>query len=196
MPSSAFISVAIISHSVTGTTEALAQSVAQGVNSVDGAQAINMRIDNEQLVSGRFPNGAQMQQMTACDAMIFGTPTFMGGPTAQFKAFADASSDQWEEQLWANKLAAGFTVGANYSGDQHATIQYLTTLAGQHGMLWVGVDSPGGDAGIPNRLGSQSGVIAHSPDGKIHQQDAQLAHYLGSRVAKLAGQFKRGGVGG
>ena len=192
MPSSAFVTVAIISHSVTGTTKALAQSVALGVSSVDGAQAINMPIENDQLASGRFPNGEQMLQITACDAMIFGTPTFMGGPTAQFKAFADASSDQWEGQQWANKLAAGFTVGANYSGDQHATIQYLTTLAGQHGMLWVGVDSPGGDAGIPNRLGSQGGVIAQSPEGKIHEQDAQLAHYLGSRVAVLAAQFKRG----
>ena len=194
MSSSAFISVAVVSHSVTGTTDSLAHSVVQGVNSVDGAQAINMRIENDQLVSGRFPNSEQMQQITACDAIVFGTPTFMGGPSAQFKAFADASSDQWEDQLWANKIAAGFTIGSNYSGDQHATIQYLTTLAGQHGMIWVGVDSPGGDAGIPNRLGSQGGVIAHSPDGKIHEQDAQLAQYLGSRVASLAGQFKRGGI--
>ena len=194
MARSAFISVAVVSHSVTGTTDALAQSIAQGVNSVEGAQAINMRIENDQLATGRFPNDEQMQQITACDAIVFGTPTFMGGPTAQFKAFADASSEQWEDQLWANKIAAGFTIGSNYSGDQYATIQYLSTLAGQHGMIWVGVDSPGGDAGIPNRLGAQGGVIAHSPDGKIHKQDAQLAHYLGSRVASLAGQFKRGGM--
>ena len=195
MSSSAIISVAVVSHSVTGTTQELAQSVAQGVNCVDGAQAINMQIENDQLVTGRFPSGEQMQQITACDAIIFGTPTFMGGPSAQFKAFADASSDQWEDQLWANKIAAGFTIGSNYSGDQHATIQYLTTLAGQHGMIWIGVDSPGGEAGIPNRLGAQGGVIAHSPDGKIHEQDAQLARYLGSRVASLAAQFKRGAVG-
>ncbi len=194
MTSSTSITVAVVSHSVTGTTQALAQSVVIGVNSVDGARAINMPIENDQLVTGRFPNSEQMQQITACDAIIFGTPTFMGGPTAQFKAFADASSDQWEDQLWANKIAAGFTIGANYSGDQHATIQYLTTLAGQHGMIWVGVDSPGGDVGVPNRLGAQGGVIAHSPDGTIHDQDAQLAQYLGNRVAKLAGQFKRGGV--
>jgi len=163
MTSTTQISVAIVSHSVAGSTKSLAQSVAQGVNSVDGAQAINMAIE-------------------------------MGGPTAQFKAFADASSDQWEDQQWANKLAAGFTIGANYSGDQHATIQYLITLAGQHGMIWVGVDSPGGDVGVPNRLGAQGGVIAQSPDGKIHEHDAELAQYLGCRVASLACQFKRGGA--
>jgi len=186
------VSVAIVSHSVTGTTQTLAQHVELGVNSIDGAQAINMPIENDQLASGRFPNGEQMHQITQCDAIVFGSPTFMGGPSAQFKAFADASSDQWEEQRWANKLAAGFTVGANYSGDQHATIQYLTTLAGQHGMLWVGVDAPGGNDAIVNRLGAQGGVIAHSPDGAIHKDDALLAQYLGRRIATLAGQFKRG----
>ena len=61
-------------------------------------------------------------------------------------------------------------------------------------MIWIGLDTPGGDKGIPNRLGAQGGVIAQSPDGEIHRQDAQLAQYLGSRVARLAGQFKRGAV--
>ena len=76
--------------------------------------------------------------------MIFGCPTYMGGPSAQFKAFADASSDRWERQRWESKLCAGFTVGSNPSGDQLATLQYMTILAAQHGMLWAGIDIPGG----------------------------------------------------
>lgn len=172
----------------------MAEQVAEGVNSVEQAQAVLMSIDNDQLSSGRFPNNEQMQQLEKADAIVFGSPTFMGGPTAQFKAFADASSDLWESQKWANKLGAGFTVGANYSGDQLATIQYFTTLAGQHGMLWVGVDMPGGNQLVANRLGAQGGVIAQSPDGAIHDQDALLSQYLGKRVATLASVFKRGGL--
>ncbi len=192
MPNQVSISVVVVYHSVTGTTESLAQSIAVGINSVDGATATIFKIDDDQLESGRFPSELHAAQLDKADAIVFGSPTFMGGPSAQFKAFADASSDHWEEQRWANKLAAGFTVGSNYSGDQLATIQYLSILAGQHGMLWVGIDSPGGDQGIPNRLGAQGGVIAHSPDATIHPQDATLARYLGERVARLAGQFKRG----
>jgi multimeric flavodoxin WrbA len=186
------IRVAIVFHSVTGTTALMAERVAAGIESVDTAKAMSMPINSDQLSSGRFPNNEQMQQLQQADAIVFGSPTFMGGPTAQFKAFADASSDQWESQQWANKLGGGFTVGANYCGDQLATIQYFMTLAGQHGMLWVGVDMPGGNNVVANRLGAQGGVIAQSPDGTLDEQDALLSQYLGKRVATLASVFKRG----
>jgi len=37
--------------------------------------------------------------------MAFGSPTYMGGPAAQFKAFADATGDRWAARTWANKVA-------------------------------------------------------------------------------------------
>src|SRR4029077_994413 len=38
-------------------------------------------------------------RITEADAIIFGTPTYMGGPSAQFKVFSDASSDVWFGKL-------------------------------------------------------------------------------------------------
>jgi NAD(P)H dehydrogenase (quinone) len=38
-----------------------------------------------------------------------------------------------------DKLAAGFTVSDSPSGDKLGTLQYLFTLAMQHGMVWVGL---------------------------------------------------------
>jgi NAD(P)H dehydrogenase (quinone) len=111
----------------------------------------------------------------------------MGGPAAQFKAFADASSYRWSQQRWADKIAAGFTTGACAGGDQLHTLTYFTILAAQHGMLWCGLDIPGGeDPSGRNRLGSQFGLATHLVDGALLQSDLCTAEYLGQRLAKLA----------
>lgn len=78
------------------------------------------------------------------DALAFGSPTHMDGPATQFKAFADATSERWAEMRWADKVAAGFTTCSCANGDQGHTLAYFTVLAGQHGMLWSGLDIPGG----------------------------------------------------
>jgi NAD(P)H dehydrogenase (quinone) len=41
----------------------------------------------------------------------------MGGPSWQFKRFADGSSKPWFAQVWEDKIAAGFTNSASMSGD-------------------------------------------------------------------------------
>ena len=49
------------------------------------------------------------QYLDRADAIIFGSPTYMAGPSAAFKAFMDATSGRYAEQAWADKLAVGFT---------------------------------------------------------------------------------------
>jgi multimeric flavodoxin WrbA len=120
----------------------------------------------------------------AADAVAFGSPTYMGGPAAQFKAFADASSERWEGQRWADKVAAGFTVGACANGDQGFTLAYFSILAAQHGMLWCGLDIPGGlDKAGRNRLGAQVGLVALATEGEVDAADLATAQYLGRRLA-------------
>ena len=135
------------------------------------------------LSASGFTNVEIIKKLSSCDAIIFGTPTYMGGVSAQFKAFADATSELWCKQKWSGKLAAGFTCGSAMNGDQTSTLQYLVTLSNQHGMLWVGLDSAQGykDHGI-NRLGCQLGVVAHSLDGNANKIDLETAYYLGNRV--------------
>ena len=62
----------------------------------------------------------------------------MGGPSWQFKRFADVSSRVWGSQGWKDKIAAGFTNSATINGDKLSTLHYFFTLAMQHSMLWVG----------------------------------------------------------
>ncbi|HEY0924972.1 flavodoxin family protein [Rheinheimera pacifica] len=184
------IKVAVVFHSASGSTRQLAAAVAAGAATEPDVNVIQTEIAGADIRAGRFRNSKLLAQLTDADAIVFGSPTYMGSVSAQFKAFADASSEHWETQLWANKVAAGFTIGSNFSGDQLHTLQYLQILANQHGMLWAGLDIPGNynTAGL-NRLGAQSGVIAQSADGVLHETDLLTAHYLGRRVAQLSKRF-------
>ncbi len=177
--------VCVVSHSITGTTSRLAESVLDGLNNVEGCIGRLFNIQGADIANGRFNNEAVLRALDTCDAMIFGCPTFMGGPSAQFKAFADASSDRWAVQRWEGKLCAGFTVGSNPSGDQLATLQYFTVLGAQHGMLWVGIDIPGGyDPEGRNRLGAQLGLVSQATGSLVPDIDCSTARYLGARVAR------------
>lgn len=182
--------IAVVFHSAKGTTAKLADAVIAGVQSSPNATALRMEIVGADIIEGRFRNTAFIDQLDQVDAMIFGSPTFMGSVSAQFKAFADATGEKWGVKAWADKFAAGFTIGTNLSGDQLHTLQYLQIFANQHGMLWASLDIPGGcDPEQRNRLGAQSGLIAHTDNGVLHEVDLVTAHYLGRRVAELATRF-------
>lgn len=184
------VKVAIIFHSAAATTKALAQAVVQGALSVAGIDVVNIEILGADIVEGRFKNESLLERLNDVDAMIFGSPTFMGSVSAQFKAFADATRELWSQKAWSNKIAGGFTIGSNLSGDQLNTLQYMQIFANQHGMLWVSLDIPGNcDAEGRNRLGAQSGLIAHSKDGELNDIDLITASYLGQRIATFAKKF-------
>lgn len=184
------VTVAVVFHSVTGATRQLAQAVAAGAAVIQGVNVMTAEIFGADIVEGRFKNSALLEQLQAADAMIFGSPTFMGCVSAQFKAFADATGELWAEKAWTDKIAAGFTIGSNFSGDQLNTLQYLQVFANQHGMLWASLDIPGNcDPENRNRLGAQSGLIAHSKDGLLNETDLITANYLGQRVARVAKKF-------
>ncbi|MEH8015703.1 flavodoxin family protein [Rheinheimera muenzenbergensis] len=182
--------IAVVFHSAGGTTRQLAMALAAGVAAMPDVTVIQAEITGADINAGRFCNHKLLAQLDSADAIVFGSPTYMGSVSAQFKAFADATSERWESQLWANKIAAGFTIGSNFSGDQLHTLQYLQILANQHGMLWAGLNIAGNhnSAGL-NRLGAQSGLIAQSADGVLHETDLLTARYLGQRVAQICNRL-------
>lgn len=182
--------VGIIYFSKSDVTGQLARALMEGLQSSGPIDLLEYHITGQEIIEGRFRNEAILLSLTDCQAIVFGSPTYMGGPAAQFKAFADATSEIWCDQAWSGKLAAGITSGSAPNGDQSNTLHYFMTLASQHGMLWAGVDSAlGYDKKDINRLGSQPGVTAHSPDGLLHEVDRATAIYLGERIASLLQTF-------
>ena len=115
--------VAVVFHSGYGHTLRVAQVIAQA------ADAELVAIDAE----GNLPEGG-WEALQAARAIVFGSPTYMGGPSWQFKKFADASSKPWFVKAWRDKLAAGFTCGGEPSGDKLGVLLQLAIFAAQHGM--------------------------------------------------------------
>ncbi|MFI4926896.1 MAG: flavodoxin family protein [Burkholderiales bacterium] len=181
--------IVVVFHSGYGHTQRMAQAVA------GGAGARLLAIDPE----GNLPAGG-WEQLEAADAILFGSPTYMGSVSWQFKKFADASSRPWYAQAWKDKIAAGFTNSAGMSGDKQGTLLTLFTLAMQHGMIWVSqglMPSNTRAAGRddPNYLVSYSGAMAQSPSDAgadaMSAGDLETARLFGERVADIAGRFKR-----
>jgi multimeric flavodoxin WrbA len=165
----------------------MAQAVAEGA----GAQLV--AIDAE----GNLPEGG-WETLAAADAIIMGSPTYMGSVSWQFKKFADASSKPWYSQVWKDKVFAGFTNSATMNGDKHSTLHYLFTLAMQHSGIWVGTgmmpsNSKAAQRNDLNFVGSSSGAMAQTPSdaspAEMLPGDLETARQFGQRVAAVASRL-------
>ncbi|MGJ7495923.1 flavodoxin family protein [Variovorax sp. RT4R15] len=182
--------IAVVFHSGYGHTQRMAQSVA------DGAGAELVQIDAD----GNLPEGG-WEVLAAADAIIMGSPTYMGSVSWQFKKFADASSKPWFTQAWKDKLFAGFTNSATMNGDKLSTLHYLFTLAMQQGGIWVGTAIMPSNAKAAlrsdvNYVGSFSGAMAQSPSdsspAEMPAGDLETARLFGERVAKVSERWSAG----
>lgn len=184
------VRVAVVYFSGSGHTHLMAEAVGQGAAAVTDTAVDLLRITGEQITNGRWRDESVLEILHQADAIVFGSPTYMGGVAAQFKAFIDATSGIWFQQGWKNKIAGGFTHSGSPSGDKQGTLLYLVTNAAQQGMIWVGAtDLP--DATGVNRLGSFLGVMGQSPvdmSGKpptLDPGDAETARRYGQRLAQV-----------
>src|SRR5947209_9799017 len=194
--STPIIRVVIAYHSGYGHTARQAEAVARGAASIPGTDIL-------------LYNVAQLSDelwaaLDRADAIIFGAPTYMGSPSAVFKAFAEGTSKAWGDNLrWKDKIAAGFTNSQNINGDKLNTLVAFAILAAQHGMPWVnlglfpGRNTSTGSAEDLNRLGSFLGAMAQSngdADSDIAPpwSDLQTAEELGRRVATVTRQWVYG----
>jgi NAD(P)H dehydrogenase (quinone) len=185
--------IIVIYHSGYGHTKKLAEAVFEGVKT---------KTTNASLLSVNDLTEASWEELAKADALIFGSPTYMGGPSAKFKEFADASSKPWFKQLWKNKIAAGFTNSATINGDKFATIAYLWTLSQQHGMIWAGTGMQAANSKAATRndinyLGGYGGLLGQSPSDASPEEgllpgDAETAKLFGARIADVTAHFVRG----
>jgi NAD(P)H dehydrogenase (quinone) len=114
--------VAVVYYSSQGHTHAIAEAVADGARRVTGTTVELHRLQDADIQNGRWKNDAVLAALAAADAIVFGTPTYMGGYSAQMKAFIDACGGVWYKQGWKDKLAAGFTHSQGLSGDKLNTL--------------------------------------------------------------------------
>lgn len=182
--------VSIAFHSGYGHTLKVAEAVAKGAKEQEGADVALIAVDKM--------TDADWERLNDSDAIVFGSPTYMGGVSAEFKKFADTSSKIWFNRGWVGKVAGGFTNSKSMSGDKLSSLQYMVTFAAQHGMVWISSELPPtnkpGQADELNRLGSTLGVMAQSDDAPAEvtppNGDLETARIYGKRIAKYAALLK------
>lgn len=176
--------IAVVFHSGYGHTLRMAQAVAEGC----GGQLLAIDAEGNLTPS-------DWETLDAADAIIMGSPTYMGTVSWQFKKFADATSKPWFTQAWKNKLFAGFTNSATMNGDKLSTLHYLFTLAMQHGGIWIGTgmmpsNTKAAERNDLNYIGSFCGAMAQSPADASPEEmlpgDLETAKQFGARVAEIA----------
>lgn len=185
------MNICIIYDSGYGHTEKQAEAIAEGVRQVAGVQANLVA-----LASGHI----DWNEIAACDAIIFGSPTYNGTISARFKQFMEDSTRQaWFPQSWKNKIAAGFTNSGAMHGDKMNSLVTMALFAAQHGMIWVGLDLfPGKSNEDLNRIGGWLGAMAQSDDAPADitpiESDLKTSTYLGKRVTEITAQLSRGKI--
>lgn len=181
--------IVVVYHSGYGHTKRIAETVAESA----GAQLI--AIDAEGNVKDE-----DWAALAAADAIVFGSPTYMGTVSWQFKKFADASSKPWFGQVWKDKLAAGFTNSASMNGDKLSTLHYLFTLSQQHSMVWVGTgmmpsNSKAATRNDINYVASFSGLMTASPSDASPDEmiagDFATAKVFGERIKTIAERWAK-----
>ena len=106
-------SLCIVYHSPYGHTAKVASYIAQGAKTL----AVDVHLMSIEHID--------WDALDAAHGIIFGSPTYMGSVSADFKKFMDSTSKRWKNRLWQGKLAAGFANSGCLSGDKLAVLQQL-----------------------------------------------------------------------
>lgn len=202
--------VLVAYYSSYGHTFQLARAVAEGIESVTGAEAVLRRVPElpaageamskqdayvqAQEAQKEIPE-ATLDDLRHADGYAFGTPTRYGNMTAQLKQYLDTTGPLWQEGALEDRPAGIFTSTATIHGGQESTI--LTSLVPllHLGMVFVGTPygqnqqimttegiggSPYGPATIAGGDGSRQPV----------EEELVTARNLGSRIARMAAALK------
>jgi multimeric flavodoxin WrbA len=181
--------ITIIYHSGFGHTQRVAEHIALGAKKIITEVEV---ITSKQAI-------AQLATLQTSDTLVFGSPTYFGNVSAEFKQFMEATGSIWARQQWKDKLAAGFTNSSSTNGDKLNTLVNLQLFASQHSMLWIPLgllpryDGAGRQLPEHNGMASYVGLMTMSDNN--HQQcndpaDLHTAELFGERIARLTLQIK------
>lgn len=190
--------VQVVYFSANGHTHLMAEAFAEGVRDAGGTPEL-YRVQGSDIVEGRWKDpGGVVEKLRAADAIVLGSPTYMGGVAAQLKAVLDGLGGEWFKLSFKDKIAGGFTHSSSPSGDKAATLDYMSLHAAQHMMLWVGNGTmPArytGENHEKNFLGGFRGVMAFQNPDEAQGADATITEGVrgdcvayGKRVAEACG---------
>lgn len=181
--------IVIIYHSGYGHTKIVAEHIQKGAS----------RVLEQVTLLSTLEAQDNFEILHQANTLVFGSPTYMGTISADFKKFMEATGKFWYSQKWKDKFAAGFTNSSTLNGDKLNTLQQLSLFAAQHSMLWVStgiLPKFENDKQLeePNGMGSYLGLMTLSDNStkEVNQpKGLETAELFGQRIAQITRQFKQ-----
>lgn len=133
--------------------------------------------------------GATGEDIVWADAVIFGSPTRFGSPTAQFRSFIDSLGGLWAEGKLADKVYAAFTSSQTLHGGQESTLLNLYVSLMHFGGIIV---PPGYTDQVKFADGNPYGVGLIANRDNIHEFDEttnDALDHLARRVVTVAARL-------
>ena len=139
--------VLVLYYSRGGTTEKMAQAIAQGVEMVSGIEARIRTVPaistNCEATESSIPSEGAIycteDDLKHCSGLIMGSPTRFGNMAAPLKYFIDSTSNLWLTGKLVNKPAGVFTATSSLHGGQETTLMSMALPLIHHGMVFCGI---------------------------------------------------------
>ncbi|NUS72663.1 MAG: NAD(P)H:quinone oxidoreductase [Corynebacteriales bacterium] len=199
------IKLAIIYYSSTGNIFTMAQRAVAAADEA-GAQVRLRKVpelasdeaiaQNEKWVRHRqetkdIPE-VSFDDLTWADALLIGSPTRFGLPTAQLKQFMDTTGPLWAQGKLENKIVSSFTSAKTPHGGQESTILAINNVFYHWGCIIV---PPGYINSELNKAGNPYGASHVSGGGKTPSETVlNSVGFQAARVVEVAKALKRGGM--
>ena len=193
--------VAIIYYSATGTTYQLAKAIEEGAKAAgaevrllkarelapEEAIANNEGWSKHRLETQNVPE-ATNDDLEWADAIILGSPTRYGLPSAQLKQFLDGTGSLWAKGALQDKVGSSFCTVATLHGGHEATILAINNVFYSWGSLIV---APSYGDPIQFQVGNPYGATFTSQNGALSPDEPALAaaRFQGKRVTEVTTKF-------
>lgn len=197
------LSILVLYYSRHGATRKLAELIAQGVDSVPGAEArlrtVSAVSSVAEATAPSIPDdGApyvEAADLAECAGLALGSPTRFGNMASSMKYFLDGTAAEWVNGTLAGKPAVVFTSTGSLHGGQEATLLSMMIPLLHHGMLVMGLPYT-----HPELMNTASGGSPYGAthwagvDGKraITDDERALSIALGRRLAIAALKLHEG----
>jgi NAD(P)H dehydrogenase (quinone) len=192
--------ILVLYYSRHGATKDMAQQIARGVNSVDGAEAKLRTVapisTTCEAIEDSIPKDghpyAESSDLEQCDGLLMGSPTRFGNMAAPLKYFLDSTSTQWLSGALIDKPAGVFTSTSSLHGGQESTLLTMMLPLMHHGMMIVGIPYSESELLSTNTGGTPYGashLAGPESNNKLSDEEKKLCFALGKRVASIARQL-------
>ncbi|HEY0488199.1 MAG TPA: NAD(P)H:quinone oxidoreductase [Telluria sp.] len=194
--------ILVLYYSRHGATRKLAELIAQGVESVPGAEARLRTVPAVSTVAEATApdipsSGApyvELQDLADCAGLAMGSPTRFGNMASALKYFLDGTSADWLAGTLAGKPAAVFTSTGSLHGGQESTLLSMMIPLLHHGMLVMGLPYT-----QPELMTTATGGSPYGPthwsgldgDKPVSEDEKRLAIEAGRRLADTAARLWR-----